>query len=67
MYIRFTSPYGSTFQEEKAGGVRFDGYVDSDYASNATDRRSVAGGVVVCEGSLLYFSVGLRRVSRCPL
>ena len=55
MYIRCTSAYGITFQRGTAGGVSLEVYVDSDYASKATDRRSVSGGVVMCAGSCVSF------------
>ena len=55
MYVRFTSCYGITFQRGTARGVGFEVYVDSDYASRATDRKSVSGGVVMCAGGCVSF------------
>ena len=39
-------------------GVAFELYVDSDFASRDTNRRSVSGGVVMCAGARvsLFFS-----------
>ena len=45
MYVRFTSSYGIIFQRGTASGVGLEVFVDSDFASRATDRRSVSGGV----------------------
>ena len=37
-------------------------FVDADYASKATDRRSVSGGVIMCGGtSVCWFS----RIQKC--
>ena len=55
MYIRFTSSYGITFQRGTASGVGLKVFVDSDFASKATDRRSVSGGVVMCAGACVSF------------
>ena len=55
MYIRFPSCYGITFQRGTARGVGFEMYVDSDYASRATDMKSVSGGVVKCAGGCVSF------------
>ena len=32
-------------------GLKLEAYADSDYASKATDRRSVSGGLVTCGGA----------------
>ena len=54
-YARFTSSYGITFQRGTASGVDLEVFVDSDFASRATDRRSVSGGVVMCAGACVSF------------
>ena len=54
-YVRSTSGYGITFQRGTARGVGFEVYVDLDYASRATDRKAVSGGVVMCAGSYVSF------------
>ena len=36
-------------------GVDLELYVDSDFASRDTNRRSVSGGVVVCAGTCVSF------------
>ena len=51
VYVRFTSTYGITFQRGTASEVGLKVFVDSDFASRATDRRSVSGGVVMCAGA----------------
>ena len=56
MYVRFTSSNGITFQRVTEGGVSLEVYVGSDYASKATDRRSVLGSVVMCAGACVSFS-----------
>ena len=61
MYVRFTSGYGITFQRGTARGVGFEMYVDSDYASRATDRNSVSGGVVMCAGGCVSFFSRTRK------
>ena len=55
MHIRFTSSYDITFQRGTASGVGLEVFVDSDFPSRATDRRSVSGGVVMCAGACLSF------------
>ena len=47
MYVRFTSSFGITFQRGMVGGDRMELFVDPDFASKATGRRSVSGAVVV--------------------
>ena len=36
-------------------GVDLELYVDSDFASRDTNRRSVSGGVVMCAGACVSF------------
>ena len=55
MYIRFTSSYGIPFQRGTASGVGLEMFVDSDFASRATNRRSVSGGFVMCAGACVSF------------
>ena len=54
-YIRLTNGYGITFQRGMGSGVDLELYVDSDFASRDTNRRSVSGGVVVCAGACVSF------------
>ena len=56
MFTRFTTSYGITFQRGTEVGVNLEVYVDSDYASTATDSRSVSGTVVMCPGACVSFS-----------
>ena len=59
-YLRTTRHLGITFQRGR--GLNLEVYADSDYASKATDRRSVSGGVVMCGGSAVsWFS----RTQKC--
>ena len=54
-YIRLTSGHGITFQRGMGSGTDLELYVDSDFASRDTNRRSVSGGVVVCAGACVSF------------
>ena len=64
MYVRFTSSYGITFQWGTASGVGLEVFVDSDFASRATDRTSISGGVVMCAGACVsFFSRTQKRVT----
>lgn len=40
---------------ERGGGRCLGAFVDSDFASRATDRRSVSEGVVMCAGASISF------------
>ncbi|CAB1103486.1 unnamed protein product [Ectocarpus sp. CCAP 1310/34] len=53
---RFAVGLGITYQHVTEGGVSFYLFVASDYASNATDRPSVSGAVVMCAGACVSFS-----------
>ena len=45
-------------------GVDLELYVDSDFSSRDTNRRSVPGGVVMCAGACVsFFFLGRRKVS----
>ena len=44
-----TRDFGITFQ--KSSGLELVAFADADYASKATDRRSVSGGAVLCAGA----------------
>ena len=55
-YIRLTSGRGTTFQRGMGSGVDLELYVDSDFASRDTNRRSVSGGDVMCAGACVIFS-----------
>ena len=49
-YAVRTSSFGITFQRGTVEGFHLVSFADADYASKATDRRSVSGGVVICAG-----------------
>ena len=55
MYVRFTSSFGITFQEGMVRGDSMELFVDSDFASKATDRRSVSGAVVTFAGACAMY------------
>ena len=42
--------FGISFQRGTVEGFHLVSFGDADYASKATDRRSVSGGVVMCAG-----------------
>ena len=54
MYVRFTSSW-IIFQRGMVGGDRMELFVDSDFASKATDRRSVSGAMVVFAGACVMY------------
>ena len=47
-YINGTSGFGITFQRETITGVFSEIFADANYASNATNRRSVSDGAIMC-------------------
>ena len=56
----FTSEFGITFQ--RGSGLELVADADADYASKATDMRSVSGGAVMCAGACVcWFS----RTQKC--
>ena len=63
-YINGTSEYGITFQRGILSGISLEVF-DAAYASKATDRRSVSGGVIMCGGaSVCWFSRTQKCVTR---
>ena len=54
-YIKGTSGYGITFQRGLMDGLLMQVFADADYASKATDRRSVSGGLVMCGGACVQW------------
>ena len=56
-YINGTSEYVITFQRGTLSGISLEVFADADYASKATERRSVSGALIMCEGaSVCWFS-----------
>ena len=52
-----TSQYGITFQRGTPSSISLEVFADADYASKATYRRSISGGVIMCGGaSVCWFS-----------
>jgi len=61
-YINGTSSLGITYQKGTAASISLEVFADADYASKATDRRSVSGGVIMCSGACVcWFS----RTQKC--
>ena len=61
-YINETSEYGITFKRETLSSISLEVFADADYASKATDRRSVSGVLIMCGGaSVCWFS----RTQKC--
>lgn len=61
-YAFRTSSLGISFQNGTVAGINMLVWADADYASRATDRRSVSGGVVMCAGGpILWHS----RTQKC--
>ena len=48
-YVKRTSSPGITFYRGGVAGLSFQVFSDADYASKATGRRSVSGGLIMCE------------------
>ena len=47
-YFNGTFDFGLTYQRGTLASVSFDVFADADYASKATDKRSVPGGAIMC-------------------
>ena len=61
-YINGTSGFGITYQRGTLAGISLEVFANADYASKATDRRSVSGGAVMCGGACVcWFS----RTQKC--
>ena len=61
-YINGTSNFGITYQRATLASISLEVFADADYASKATDRRSVSGGAVMCGGACVcWFS----RTQKC--
>ena len=60
--INGTNEVDITFQRRNLSSILLEVFADADYASEATDRRSVSGGVIMCGGaSVCWFS----RTQKC--
>ena len=56
-YFIGTSEYGIIFQRWTLSSISLEVFADSDYASKATDRRSILDRVLMCRGaSVCWFS-----------
>ena len=57
-----TCGFGITLQRGTTVGIYLEVFADADYASRATDRRSVSGGAIMCAGACVcWFS----RTQKC--
>ena len=61
--INCTCGCGITYQRGTSVGIFSEVFADADYASKATDRRSVSGGAIMCGGAccVCWFS----RTQKC--
>ena len=56
-YISGTCGFNITYQLGTTVSVSLEDFADADYASRATDRRSVSGGAIMCAGACVcWFS-----------
>ena len=56
-YINGTSHFGITHQRRALSSISLEVFADADYASKATDRRSMSGGAIICGGACVcWFS-----------
>ena len=46
-----TSGVGITYQKGESVCISLEVFADADYASRATDRRSMLGGAIMCGGA----------------
>ena len=61
-YINGTCGFSPTYQRGTAVGISLEIFADADYASRATDRRSVSGGAIMCAGACVCW---LSRTQKC--
>ena len=62
MYLRTTSDLGIIYQ--RGSGLDLEAFADADYASKATDRRAISGGVMMCGGAAVSSS---SRTQKCVM
>ena len=61
-YVNGTCGFGITYQRKTTVGISLEVFADADYASRATDRRSVSGDAIMCAGACVcWFS----RTQKC--
>ena len=61
-FINGTCGFDTTYQRGTTVGISLEAFADADYASKATDRRSVSGGTIMCAGACVcWFS----RTQKC--
>ena len=61
-YINGIGGFVITYQRRTTVGVSLEVSADADYASKATDRRSVSGGIIMCAGACVCL---FSRVQKC--
>ena len=59
--INGTSDVGFTYQRGTLASIYLEVFADADYASKAIDRRSVAGGAIMCGEACVYIGFLGRR------
>ena len=62
-YIYGTCSFGNTYQRGITVGISLEVFPDADYASKATDRRSVSGGEIMFKVHVCVGFLGRRNVS----
>ena len=63
-YIKDTYGFSTTYQRGSSVGISLEVFADADYASKATDRRSVSGGASMCGGACVcWFSMTQKCVT----
>ena len=55
--------FGIIYQRGTSVGISLEFFADTDYASKATDRRSVSGGANMCGGACVFGFPGRRNVT----
>ena len=61
IHVRSTSRFRIGFQRGMVGGDRMELFVDSDFATKATDRRSVSGAVVMFAGTCVMYLCRMQK------
>ena len=61
-HINGTCGFSITYQRGTTVSISLEVFADPDYASRATDRRSVSGGAIMCAGAFVYW---FSRTQKC--
>ena len=60
-YINGTCGFGITYQRGTTAGISLEVFADADYASKATDRRSVSGAAIMCADVCVCWYSGTQK------